>query len=375
MAGIYIHVPYCTQRCVYCDFYTQTNLKSRSDYVLSLCKEIELRKGYVGEEKIETIYFGGGTPSLLTEDDFQKVFKKIFEVFDVEKDAEITLEANPDDLSKDYLSSLQSLPFNRMSIGIQSFDEKELKFLNRRHTAEEAINAVSLAKNAGFQNISIDLMYGLPYQTMDVWKTNLEKAIELDIQHISAYHLIYEQGTKLFKMFEKGQVKQAEEDLSLSMFSAMIDKLTTAGFDHYEISNFAKPERISRHNSSYWLGKTYLGLGPAAHSFNGVNRVFNVASITKYIRGIDSYILPTEEEILSSNARYNEFVLTGLRTKWGVDLEKLKNVFDKGYLEYCLLNANKYIESGDLVNEDKTLKLSRKGIFISDAIMSDLMWI
>lgn len=375
MAGIYIHVPYCKQRCIYCDFFTQTNLTSRLDYVSAICEEIALRKDYINQEFVKTIYFGGGTPSLLTYDDYQRIFEKIFSTFQVVKDAEITLEANPDDLSADYLKQLISLSFNRLSVGIQSFNDEELKFLNRRHSASEAIHAIQRAQAVGFQNISIDLMYGLPKQTMDIWENNLSTAISLNIQHISAYHLIYEEGTKLYQLFQAGRVNQVEEDLSLTMFSTMIDRLSEAGFEHYEISNFAKPNLISKHNTSYWLGDKYLGLGPSAHSFDGKDRGFNIPSIAKYIEGIEKGNLNIECEILDKDSQYNEFILTGLRTKWGIDLNILTQKFGDKYLNYCLANSEKHIIAQDLTKIGDTLKLTRKGIFISDAIMSDLMWV
>lgn len=375
MAGIYIHVPYCKTRCIYCDFFTQTNLSSRLDYVSALCKEIELRKDYIQNDIVRTIYFGGGTPSLLQEQDFRHIFSTIYKTFEVAPDAEITLEANPDDLSAEYLSMLSTLLFNRLSMGVQSFDDDELKFINRRHSAKSAINAVELAQKYGFSNLSIDLMYGLPNQSVNIWKNNLKTAISLNIQHISSYHLIYEEGTKLYRMFKKGEVKEADEDLSLNMFSMMIDELTNVGFDHYEISNFARNQLYSRHNTSYWLGDRYLGLGPAAHSFDSQDRAFNIASIPKYIAGIEENLPKITIEKLDSSSQYNEFILTGMRTKWGIDLLKLEHLFGHKYLVYCLKNADKYIKLGDVIKEESTLKLTRRGIFISDGIMSDLMWV
>ena len=375
MAGIYIHVPYCRTRCIYCDFFTQTNLSSRLDYVSALCKEVELRKDYLKNETVRTIYFGGGTPSLLLAEDFNRIFKAIYDTFQVSEDVEITLEANPDDLSSEYIAILRSFPFNRLSIGIQSFNDLELKFINRRHTAKEAIDAVNRVQDAGFNNMSIDLMYGLPNQSMDIWKSNLDTAISLGVQHISSYHLIYEEGTKLYRLFKKGEVKEANEDLSLDMFSTMIDELSNANFEHYEISNFAKNGLYSKHNTSYWLGDKYLALGPAAHSFDGKDRAFNIASIPKYIAGIEEAKPKIEIEVLETSSQYNDFILTGMRTKWGVDLNKLETQFGAEYLNFCLKNAQKYIELGDVIHQDSKLKLTRKGIFISDGIMSDLMWV
>ena len=375
MAGIYIHVPYCKSRCVYCDFFTQTDLSTKLNYVSAVCKEIELRKDYIGNEVVHTIYFGGGTPSLLAMSDLDKILNTLHKNFKITENAEITLEANPDDISEEYLVNLKSCFFTRLSLGVQSFDEKELLFLQRRHSARQAIDMIHRAQDIGFDNISIDLMYGLPNQTMDLWMENLETAISLDVQHISAYHLIYEEKTKLFRLLEKGMVTEVDEDLSLSMFSSMIDQLECAGFDHYEISNFAKDTKYSRHNTSYWFGKKYLGLGPAAHSFDGEDRAFNVSSITKYIDGIDKNGPKIEIEILSEASRYNDFILTGMRTKWGVDLGVLEEKFGSQYLDYCLSNVKRYIDAKKVIREDNKIKLSKDGIFISDSIMSDLMWV
>ncbi|WP_165024751.1 radical SAM family heme chaperone HemW [Dysgonomonas sp. ZJ279] len=375
MAGIYIHVPYCKTRCIYCDFFTQTNTSSKTGYISAVAKEIELRKDYLGKEPIKTIYFGGGTPSQLSEDDFKHIFEAINNSFEVIPNAEITMEANPDDLSESYISMIQSLPFNRLSIGIQSFNDKELNFLKRRHSAQRAKDVVKLCKQAGFDNISIDLMYGLPNQTMDIWMNNLEEAISLDVQHISSYHLIYEQGTKLFKLFKQGEVMPVAEDMSVDMFSVMIDKLNDAGFEHYEISNFAKNNLYAKHNSSYWLGEKYLGLGPAAHSFDGQNRAWNIASISKYIAGIDNKNPDIEIEYLDPTSQYNDFILTGLRTMWGVNLAEVKNRFGDKMLTYCLNNVQRYVDQDFVKNENSILKLTREGIFISDGITSDLMYI
>lgn len=376
MAGIYIHVPFCKTRCIYCDFYTRTDMSPKYDYVSALCEEIKLRKNYIGDEDVKTVYFGGGTPSQLSESDFLRIFETLHHEFRIAPDAEITMEANPDDLSPQYLATLkEKLPFNRLSIGIQSFDDEELKFLKRRHSADKAKEAVRMCQSLGYNNISIDLMYGLPNQTMQIWERNLEEAIALDVQHISSYHLIYEQGTRLYRLFKMGDVNPVDEDLSVDMFSRMIEKLTAAGFDHYEISNFARHGLYSKHNSSYWLGKKYLGLGPAAHSYDGQNRSWNVASISKYIEGIKAENPNLEIEVLDTNTRYNDFILTGMRTKWGVNLSDLESLFGSKMKSFCLKNARKYLDQGFLTEKDNILKLTRQGIFISDGIMSDLMWV
>lgn len=376
MAGIYIHVPFCKTRCIYCDFYTRTDMSPKYDYVSALCEEIKLRKNYIGDEDVKTVYFGGGTPSQLSESDFLRIFETLHHEFRITPDAEITMEANPDDLSPQYLATLkEKLPFNRLSIGIQSFDDEELKFLKRRHSADKAKEAVRICQSLGYDNISIDLMYGLPNQTMQIWERNLEEAITLDVQHISSYHLIYEQGTRLYRLFKMGDVNPVDEDLSVDMFSRMIEKLTAVGFDHYEISNFARHGLYSKHNSSYWLGKKYLGLGPAAHSYDGQNRSWNVASISKYIEGIRAENPNLEIEVLDENTRYNDFILTGMRTKWGVNLSDLESLFGTKMKVFCLKNARKYLDQGFLTEKDNILKLTRQGIFISDGIMSDLMWV
>ncbi|MBS5980727.1 radical SAM family heme chaperone HemW [Dysgonomonas sp. Marseille-Q5470] len=376
MAGIYIHVPFCKTRCIYCDFYTRTDMSPKYDYVSALCEEIKLRKNYIGAEDVKTVYFGGGTPSQLSESDFLRIFETLHHEFRITPDAEITMEANPDDLSPQYLATLkEKLPFNRLSIGIQSFDDEELKFLKRRHSADKAKEAVRICQSLGYDNISIDLMYGLPNQTMQIWERNLEEAITLDVQHISSYHLIYEQGTRLYRLFKMGDVNPVDEDLSVDMFSRMIEKLTAVGFDHYEISNFARHGLYSKHNSSYWLGKKYLGLGPAAHSYDGQNRSWNVASISKYIEGIRAENPNLEIEVLDENTRYNDFILTGMRTKWGVNLSDLESLFGTKMKVFCLKNARKYLDQGFLTEKDNILKLTRQGIFISDGIMSDLMWV
>lgn len=375
MAGIYIHVPFCKTRCIYCDFYTRTDFSSKNNYVEAVCKELEIRKDYIGQESVKTIYFGGGTPSQLSYSDFIRIFETIDKNFQVEADAEITMEANPDDLSDKYLHSINELPINRLSVGIQSFDDNELLFLKRRHSAKKAIEVISQCKSFGYENISIDLMYGLPNQTISIWEQNLETAISLDIQHISSYHLIYEQGAKLYRMFKTGDVNSIDEELSVDMFSLMIDMLSNTGFEHYEISNFAKDNLYSKHNSSYWKGQKYLGVGPAAHSCDGHNRAWNIASIAKYIDGINSGHSVLEIEYLDKNTQYNDYILTGLRTKWGVDIYELESKYGTRLSKYCLDIANKYLGQGYLTFHDNVLKLTREGIFISDGIMSDLMWV
>lgn len=371
MAGIYIHIPFCKTRCIYCDFYSNIKMDQKERFLPALFREIDERFNYLDEEPIHTLYFGGGTPSQLEESDFKQIFEKLNEKFDLSTCQEITIEANPDDLTAEYISMLRQFPFNRISIGIQSFNNDDLKFLNRRHHAQRAIQAIKDCQAAGFDNLSIDLMYGLPNQSIEQWQQNITTAVSLGVQHISSYHLIYEEGTKLHKLLQIGDVKESNEELSLEMFSRLIYTLKEAGFMHYEVSNFAQHGYISQHNSSYWLGKSYLGLGPSAHSFNQSSRCYNSADLNCYIAG------PTAPKVeqLSVAERYNDLILTSLRTHWGLSLEQLEATFGKRFLNYCLFQAEPHIERGNLIKTENRLKLSPEGIFVSDGIMSDLMYI
>ena len=374
MAGIYIHIPFCKRRCIYCDFFSTTQSEKKSAYVRALCRELGMRHDYVEGEEIETIYLGGGTPSQLTEEELKAIFASIYHIYEVKEDAEITLEANPDDLTPEYVAMLRQLPINRISMGIQTFQEETLKLLHRRHTAVQAIEAFRRCREAGFRNISIDLMYGLPGETLETWMQDLRQAINLRPEHISAYHLIYEEDTALWKLREQHQVEEADEDLSVSLFETLIDRLTEAGYQHYEISNFCLSGMHSRHNSSYWTGKKYLGCGPSAHSFNGVSRQWNVASLEGYIKGVEEGELDYEVEELDLYTRYNDYVLTSIRTCWGMSLSKLRSEFGEELYRYCMRMAKPHEDQGVLENREGVLRLTRKGIFVSDGIMSDLMW-
>ena len=375
MAGIYIHIPFCKRRCIYCDFFSTTQSEKKTAYVHSLCQELELRKDYLEGEEIETIYLGGGTPSQLSQQELETIFSYIYKIYKVKKDAEITLEANPDDLTQEYVNQLRQLPINRISMGIQTFQEETLKVLHRRHTAVQAIEAFQRCREAGFHNISIDLMYGLPGETLETWKQDLHQALELHPEHISAYHLIYEEDTILWKLREEQKVKEADEDLSVTLFTTLIDELTKAGYQHYEISNFCLPELHSKHNSSYWTGKKYLGCGPSAHSFNGISRQWNVSSLEEYMEGIEKGKPYYEIEELDIYTRYNDFVITSIRTCWGMPLSHLRTTFGEELYHYCLRMAKPHLEQGVLDISEGTMKLTKKGIFVSDGIMSDLLWV
>ena len=375
MAGIYIHTPFCKRRCIYCDFFSTTQSEKKPAYVHALCQELDMRKNYLEGEDIETIYLGGGTPSQLSQKELEEIFSTLYNIYKVKDNAEITLEANPDDLTPEYVHMLRTLPINRISMGIQTFQEETLKLLHRRHTARQAIEAFQRCREADFQNISIDLMYGLPGETLDTWKENLQQAIALRPEHISAYHLIYEEGTALWKLREQHQIEEADEDLSVTLFRTLIEELTHAGYEHYEISNFCLSELHSRHNSSYWTGKKYLGCGPSAHSFNGTSRQWNVPSLDKYIHAIQQGKLDYEIEELDIYTRYNDFVITTIRTHWGMSLSQLRSIYGEELYQYCLRMAKPHLAQGVLEMKGDTLKLTKEGIFISDGIMSDLLWV
>lgn len=371
MAGIYVHFPFCKSRCIYCGFYSTTHVDRVEEYVDALCEE--LKNTSWKEKDISTIYFGGGTPSQLPVSLLSKVKDAILYIYKVSDDAEITVEANPDDMTPLYASLLHEAGFNRVSMGVQSFDEDRLRFIRRRHSASQAEQAVLNAKSAGFNNISIDLMFGFPGQTLDDWKRDVDKALTLDVQHLSAYSLMYEEGTGLFKLLEKREIDEVSDELSLQMYDYLMDAMKSAGFEHYEISNWAKPGFRSRHNSSYWQGIPYLGLGAAAHSYDGIQRWSNPMSLDEYIKGVKTDTLEREMESLDEDEKYDEFVMTGLRTCDGVNLDQLRLLFGDDYYDYCMKNALSHINDGRLIQEKNVLRLSRKGIFVSNDVMSDLM--
>lgn len=373
MAGIYIHIPFCKKRCTYCDFYTEVAPNLIPKLINSIVKEIEVRKNYLPKQLIDTIYFGGGTPSILNKNQFQQIFDAINENYNVSDNAEITFEANPDDLNYDFLLSMRELPFNRISIGIQSFNDSELKRINRRHSGEEAISAIQTAQMVGFNNISIDLIYGLPSQSISSWSEQLKKALSLNIQHISAYGLTYEEGTALWKQRKKGEVEPASDEIMNEMYSMLLDETNKSGFEAYEISNFALKNYRSRHNSSYWKQDAYIGLGPSAHSFDLVSRQWNVSSIHEYINALDNNATFFEKEILTKNDRFNDYVMVSLRTFEGISLRYLELEFGPEYSTYCLQNIKYYIDSKKVIQKDENLCLTIEGIQISNLILIEIM--
>ncbi|MDO4691603.1 MAG: radical SAM family heme chaperone HemW [Porphyromonadaceae bacterium] len=371
--NIYIHVPFCAQRCSYCDFYTQTQMSLRVAYLRGLLRELEMRRSELPQgSTIEHIYLGGGTPSLLSIDELTLIFEQIYRLYPVSSGGEITLEANPDDINLEYASGLRQLPINRISMGVQSFQEADLKFLNRRHSRAQVYSAVETLRSVGLEEISLDLIYGLPGQTETTWGDNIRQILSLDVPHISAYHLIYEEGTPLMRMLEHGKVTEVSEEASLMFFKMLIERLGEAGYDHYEISNFAKPNHHARLNTGYWLGNHYLGFGPAAHSYDGVSRSYNVASIDQYARALECGGRSYTTEELTEEHHLHEYIMTRLRTMWGINLEDMTARFGSEVTSTLLSRAEPHLSSGKLIQMDSVLCLTPSGVFISDGILVDL---
>ena len=374
MAGIYIHIPFCKQACHYCDFHFSTNLRKKQDMVSALQKELLLRKDELKNEEVQTIYFGGGTPSVLEIGEINEIIKTVDENYRVIKHPEITLEANPDDLSIKKIKELSDSPINRLSIGVQSFFDQDLKLMNRAHDAKEADLCLNEAKKY-FDNISIDLIYGIPGMTNARWEENINKALSYELPHISSYALTVEPKTALKAFIDKGIIPNVDDEVAEEQFNILCTLLKKEGFINYEISNFGKEGYFSKNNTAYWKGKKYIGIGPSAHSYDGTKRAWNINNNSKYIRSIKENILPLEEEVLSKTDRYNEYVMTALRTIWGVSLDKIRNEFGTGYYEYLLDQSDKYIKEKLLVTEGDKLSVTKKGKFLCDGIASDLFMI
>ena len=375
MAGIYIHIPFCKQRCSYCAFYSSTLYNIKEEYVNALCNELRMRKEYLKGETVETIYLGGGTPSTLTISQLKRICDTVYSTYPVSDTPEVTIECNPDDLTIEFLKQLKTQPFNRISMGIQSFNDVQLKRLGRRHNAEKACSAVKHARTAGYENISIDLMFALPGSTKEEWMHDLETAIALKPDHLSAYNLMYEEGTPLYNSLQRGDFKEVGEEENVEQFQMLINSMKAAGYRHYEISNFAKPGRESRHNSSYWNDTPYIGCGAAAHSYGGTSREWNIADIKEYIKGINSGKRNFEVEHLSEEERYNDTILTRLRTADGIPLAWMKKKFSNKLNTYMLRAAEKEVAKCNLKEKDGYLSLTEKGIFISDAVIRELIYV
>ena len=374
MSGIYIHIPFCKQACHYCDFHFSTSMKKKDDMVLALAKEIVMRKNEFSTEIIETIYFGGGTPSVLTNDEINFLISEVYKNYNVVENPEITLEANPDDLSAERILELSKSPINRLSIGIQSFYEEDLKMMNRAHNSAEAINCLKEATKY-FDNISLDLIYGIPGLTDEMWKKNIETALSFGIPHISSYALTVEPKTALRKLIDTGKIAEPQDEVASNHFMILVEILQKNGFIHYELSNFGKEGYFSKNNSAYWLGKKYIGIGPSAHSYDGEKRGWNVANNSLYLKSIQNDELPIETETLTISDRYNEYIMTGLRTIWGVSLERIETEFGLEYLDYLKKQSQKFLNDELLSIENNILKPTAKGKFLTDGIASDLFYL
>jgi len=373
MAGIYIHIPFCKKLCSYCDFYHIITQSENRSFLDALIKEAAVRREYIGNEIVTTIYIGGGTPSVLNPGEIMAILENIRKIFSLHEECEITIEANPDDIDNEYLSALKDSGISRISLGIQSWRDSDLKFLNRRHNALQAAEALTQTINAGFGNVTIDLIYGIPGMKLSDWSSNIDISLSYDINHLSAYHLTYESGTVLNKMKEKGLLTEIDEEESTAQFNILIDKTQTAGFVQYEISNFGKPGYFSIHNTNYWKQVNYLGLGPSAHSFNGYSRQWNIRDVKKYIKAVNSGTVFFEKEELDKKTRFNEYIMTSLRTMWGIDLDYVENIFDKEGYDYIVNIAGKLIDYGMIKQENNTLILTNQGKMISDNVISELM--
>ncbi len=372
MAGIYLHIPWCRKVCIYCDFHFSVSMRNKNELLECMMREIDLQKEYLEGENISSIYIGGGTPSVLSVIEIQRILNKISTCFSINSGTEITLEANPDDLSKAYLKDLLNTGINRLSIGVQSFFDDDLSWMNRRHNSEQSVNCIDDSRNAGFTNIGIDLIYGIPGMDNNKWKRNLEIAFKNRINHLSAYHLTLEEKTVYFHKISKGLMEAPDELTGMEQFETLIEIAESNGYIHYEISNFGLPGYFSKHNTSYWQQKPYLGIGPSANSFNGRSRQWNVRNNSLYIKKLTHGIIPFESEDLDIETCYNEYILTSLRTCWGVDLKVIEERFGTGYKDYFLMEANNLLDKGKLLLTDNKITLGKSGKFFADGIISQL---
>lgn len=375
MAGLYIHIPFCESKCIYCDFYSMANNNHLIDkYINALLVEAVLRKNELNSETLTTVYLGGGTPSLLSITQLSKIVNGLKKVFDFSEVEEFTIEVNPDDVTAYYIQQAKSLGINRVSMGVQSFSDEDLRFINRRHTAKQATDAIHIIKKAGIDNISIDLIYGIPGQNIEIWKNNVDTAISLSVQHISAYTLMYEEGTRLSVMRSFGKITEMDDDVVAAMYDYLVAQLKSNGYTHYEISNFALPGFHSRHNSSYWNLTPYLGLGVAAHSFDGTVRRFNPSNLKKYLDALGEGNLCVEVEKITKAEKYDEYVMLRLRTADGIDADELMHRFDEEYYQFFIEKTKPLVSEGSLINENGRYYIPENHIMISDNITCDLLW-
>ena len=373
MAGIYVHIPFCKTRCSYCDFFSTTSHGLARRYVDALIGEAQLRCHELEGQSVQTVYFGGGTPSQLPVTEMKRVVDAFSRIFDLSGVGEFTVEVNPDDVTPEYIEALRLMGVNRISMGVQSFVDSELRFINRRHDSASAIAAIGMIKKSGIRNVTIDLIYGIPGQNLNSWVQSVATALEQGVQHISAYNLSYEEGTRLWKQLQNGDIAETDEELCLRMYEMLVEMLENAGYEHYEISNFALPGFRSLHNSSYWNGSPYLGLGAAAHSYDGNTRRFNPRNLLQYISSIERHEPAFECEVLTMNEKLNEQIMVSLRTKQGLDLKKLEQTFSRGILDELCRKAEGFISGGLAEIVDNRLKITKKGVFVSDAVIRDLM--
>lgn len=372
MAGIYIHIPFCKKACTYCDFHFTTSTKYLNEMVDAICKEITLKKNRLENQQIGSIYFGGGTPSVLPTLALHKILGTIERHFSISANAEITIETNPDDLTATKITELRKLPINRFSIGTQSFFNEDLVWMNRAHNAQEATDCIKRSQDAGFENLTIDLIYGYPLLTDEKWQHNIRTAIALQVPHLSAYSLTVEPRTALAHAIEKGKQPIVSDEQSAEQFLTLIDALTTNGFEHYEISNYSLPGSYAVHNTNYWKGIPYLGIGPSAHGFDGDNRYINIANNTKYIESVNKGQLPETIEHLSTADKFNEYIMTSLRTMWGLNTEKIEQDFGEKYLEQLKKSIKPFTDNGQLLTEHHTIKLTNSGKLFADGIAAAL---
>lgn len=373
MAGIYLHIPFCKQACHYCNFHFSTSLRHKEGMIDAICREISLQKNYLNGAELQSVYLGGGTPSVLAIEDLIRIFELIARLHPIADHAEITLEANPDDLTPEKLQDIKKhTPINRLSIGVQSFFDNDLKWMNRAHHARQAKDAIEDALKAGFEDITVDLIYASPTTSDEQWKQNLETVFEYKIPHLSCYCLTVEEGTALGTFVRRGKQPPVDEEKAARQFDWLMRAATNAGYEHYEISNFALPGHYARHNTSYWFSEPYLGIGPSAHSFDGISRQWNIANNARYIKSIASDIIPYEQEVLTPNQRFNEYVMTSLRTMWGVNKNKLELVFGEIYLSHFLNAAQGYVDTGMLEVKEDTYRLTHQGKFFADRVAMEI---
>ncbi|MCS6820418.1 MAG: radical SAM family heme chaperone HemW [Microscillaceae bacterium] len=375
MAAIYLHIPFCKQACYYCDFHFSTQLRQKVEMVNAMCQEIALQKNYLNGQIIQSIYFGGGTPSLLNEQELNQLLETLYSYFEISPQAEITLEANPDDIQIEKLKLWKQLNINRLSIGVQSFHDLNLKYLHRVHNADLAKKSILQAQDAGFENLTIDLIYAIPTSSEAIWQADLARALALQVPHISAYCLTIEEKTVFGKWLKQQKIQDINEDHAALQFEILIQTLTQAGFVHYEISNFAKPGKFAQHNSNYWKKGHYLGIGASAHSYNGISRQYNIANNAVYIQKIAQQIIPCQIEYLSPQEQLNEYIMTSLRTIWGCNLDYVQQNFNIDLLQFQAEQIENYLKNGLISIENQTLRLTHKGKFLADKIASDLFWV